>query len=146
MTKIKKIFVQGPVSPDAIATSIEKHATKTNIGGHHIFLGQVRADDTSGSRVAAIEYTAHEALAEEKMSVLREEIFDKFDIVCMHIYHSLGVIKAGELCFFVFVSSKHRKAAMEACEFLVEKFKKEMPVWGKEILENEDYVWKINQS
>ena len=43
--KPKNIFVEGPISSDKIATSIQNHSSKTNIGAHSIFLGQVRADE-----------------------------------------------------------------------------------------------------
>lgn len=43
--KPKNIFVQGPISLEKIAQSIANHASKTDIGGHSIFLGQIRADD-----------------------------------------------------------------------------------------------------
>jgi molybdopterin synthase catalytic subunit len=62
----------------------------------------------------------------------------------MHIYHSLGEVKVGEICLFVFTSSKHRKAAMQACDELVERIKAELPVWGKEILDSEGHEWKVN--
>lgn len=145
MSKIKKIFIQGPISPEFVAKSIGDHAHKTKIGGHSIFLGQVRADEVNDQIVSAIEYTSHIDLAEEKMANLREEVFTKFEISCLHVYHSLGLVEAGQLCFFVFTSSKHRKEAIDACEFLVEQFKKNIPVWGKEILDNEEHVWKKNQ-
>ena len=44
----KKIFVDGPIEPAFIAESIAKHAVKTSIGAHDIFLGQVRADIIGG--------------------------------------------------------------------------------------------------
>jgi molybdopterin synthase catalytic subunit len=62
----------------------------------------------------------------------------------MHVYHSLGVVHAGEICLFVFTSSKHRKIAFDACEETVERIKKELPVWGKEIFAGGDYQWKEN--
>ncbi len=40
----KNIFVQGAIAASFIADSIQKHSTQTTIGGHSIFLGQVRAD------------------------------------------------------------------------------------------------------
>jgi molybdopterin synthase catalytic subunit len=140
----KNIFVQGAISPDKIAKSIANHSTKTDIGGHSIFLGQVRADEKEDGKVTAIEYTAYEEMALEKALEIREAIFAKYPLSCMHIYHSLGEVKTGEICLFVFTSSKHRKAAIDACEELVERIKKEVPVWGKEILENEKTVWKEN--
>src|SRR5258706_14714869 len=114
--KIKNIFYQGAIPASFIAESIQKHRTQTAIGGHSIFLGQIRADEKDGKKVAAIEYTAYEQMALEKMHTIREAIFEEYPLVCMHIYHSLGKIIAGEICFFVFTSSAHRKAAIDACE------------------------------
>jgi molybdopterin synthase catalytic subunit len=44
----------------------------------------------------------------------------------------------------VFTSSKHRKDAIAACEYLVERIKAEVPVWGKEIFEDDSHAWKVN--
>lgn len=141
--KPKNIFVQGPISSDKIAQSIQNHSTKTNIGAHSIFLGQVRADEKEGNTVTAIEYTAYKEMALQKAFEIREAIFEKYELTCMHIFHSLGEVKTGEICLFVFTSSKHRKMAIDACEELVEQIKKELPVWGKELMENGE-TWKVN--
>ena len=143
--KIKNIFTVGPIDPAFIADSIAKHATKTSIGGHSIFLGQVRADMIDGKQVEAIEYTSHEEMALQQMTVIREAIFAKYPLTCMHVYHSLGAIRTGEICLFVFTSSAHRKAAIDACNECVERIKAELPVWGKEIFQGEGYQWKVNQ-
>jgi len=142
--KAKNIFVQGPVASSFIADSIQKHSTKTEIGGHSIFLGQVRADTIDGKKVASIEYTAYDEMALEKMHTIREDIFAKYDLTCMHVYHSLGIVTAGEISLFVFTSSAHRKAAINACEETVERIKAELPVWGKELFEDETWQWKEN--
>ncbi len=143
--KIKNIFVQGAISPVFIGDSIAKHQTKTSIGGHSIFLGQVRADLIDEKLIAAIDYTSYEEMALDKMHEIREAIFAKYDLVCMHVYHSLGIVAAGEICLFVFTSAKHRKAAINACEELVELIKKELPIWGKEMFEDETHKWKTNK-
>jgi molybdopterin synthase catalytic subunit len=143
--KIKNIFTVGPIDPAFIADSIAKHATKTSIGGHSIFLGQVRADMIDSKQVEAIEYTSHEEMALQQMTVIREAIFAKYPLTCMHVHHSLGAIRAGEICLFVFTSSAHRKAAIDACNECVERIKAELPVWGKEIFQGEGYQWKVNQ-
>lgn len=142
---MKQIFKQGPISPSFISESIAKHATKTEIGAHNIFLGQVRADVIDGKEVSAIEYTAYEEMALEKMHIIREAIFSKYALTCMHVHHSLGIVKTGEICLFVFTSSQHRKSAIEACTEVVEKIKSELPIWGKELMDDQAYQWKINQ-
>ena len=142
--KPKKVFQQGPISPEKIATSIANHQSKTNIGAHSIFLGQVRADEIDGKTVQAIDYSAYEEMAEKEFYNIREAAFEKFDLTCMHIYHSLGPVKAGEICLFVFTSSAHRKAATEACSYLVEEIKVKVPIFGKEVFEDETHQWKVN--
>ena len=137
--------MQGPITSSFIAESIQKHSSKIDIGGHSIILGQVRADKIENKEVAAIEYTTYEEMALEKMHSIREDIFAKYDLTCMHVYHSLGIVKAGEISLFVFTSSVHRKAAISACEETVERLKAELPVWGKELLSDQTYQWKENK-
>nr|WP_299170596.1 molybdenum cofactor biosynthesis protein MoaE [uncultured Allomuricauda sp.] len=142
--KVKNVFVKGPIGPSFIADSIAKHQSKTQIGAHDIFLGQVRADEIEGKTVGAIEYTAYEDMANLKFHEIRENTFSKFDITCMHIYHSLGKVGVGEICLFVFVSSPHRRTAFEALESVVEEIKAQVPVFGKELFEDDSYQWKVN--
>ena len=142
---IKNIFIEGVIPAQKIADDIQKHATNTEIGAHSIFLGQVRADENEAGKVTAIEYTAYTEMALGKMHEIREALFAKYNLTCMHVHHSLGVVPVGEICLFVFVSSKHRKAAIDACEELVEAIKFQLPIWGKEILGIQNTVWKENK-
>jgi molybdopterin synthase catalytic subunit len=143
--KQKNIFMEGAIPSSFISESIQKHSSKTDIGGHSIFLGQVRADSIDGKKVSAIEYTSYVEMALEKMHEIREAIFVKYPLTCMHVYHSLGRVAAGEICLFVFTSSAHRKPAVDACSETVERIKAELPVWGKEWFEEEGYQWKENK-
>lgn len=144
--KIKhKVLQKGAIEPLSVAGVISKHSSNKDIGAHNIFLGQVRGDTIGGKTVTAIEYLAYEEMAEERFDEIRETAFAKFDISCVHIYHSLGVVKAGEICLFVFVASGHRQAAFDACRWIVDEVKKTVPVWGKEVLEDNSYVWKENK-
>ena len=140
----KKSFVQGAISAEFIGNSIAKHQSKTSIGAHNIFLGQVRADEIDGKTVSAIEYSAYEEMAEQSFHEIRESAFEKYDLTCLHIYHSLGTVKTGEICLFVFVSAPRRKVVYDALNFLVEEIKEKVAIFGKEIFEDESYTWKKN--
>lgn len=145
----RDIFVEGAIPASFIAESIAKHATRTDIGGHEIFLGQVRADQQPGAtnqqRTVAIEYTAYREMANEQMTVIREEAFARWpQMTCLHVHHSQGIIKAGELCFMVFASAPHRQQAREAVAFVTDEVKKRLPIFGKEILYDDSHLWKHN--
>ena len=143
--KVKKSsFIQGAISSVFICESIAKHQSKTAIGAHNIFLGQVRADEIEGKQVVAIDYSAYEEMAEQSFYEIRESAFAQFELSCLHLYHSLGEVKTGEICLFVFVSAPRRKVVYEALEFLVEAIKEKAPIFGKEIFEDASYTWKKN--
>ena len=145
MKKIRNIFIEGPIDPTFVAESIAKHTIKTNIGGHSIFLGQIREDSINDKKVWSIEFTAYQEMALEKSHEIRDEIITKYGLTCAHIYHSLGNINVGEICLFVFTSAPHRKEAIDACDEMVDRIKKEVPLWGKEILEDRSHTWKENK-
>ena len=140
----KSSFIQGPITSSFIGDAIAKHQSKTTIGAHNIFLGQVRADTIEGKKVVAIEYSAYEEMAEQSFYEIREAAFAKYELSCLHIYHSLGLVKTGEICLFVFVSAPRRKVVYEALEFLVEEIKEKVALFGKEIVDDETYTWKKN--
>ena len=145
MSDKKKVFIDGEITPDFIASAIAKHQSKTDIGAHNIFLGQVRADVIEGQTVSAIEFSCYEEMADPILYTIREETFQKFDLSCMHIYHSLDKVNVGEICFFVFVSAAHRPQVYEATEYIVDRIKNEVPIFGKEIFETGAYQWKMNK-
>ena len=133
--------MHGAITADFIGNSIAKHSSKTDIGAHAIFLGQVRIDEKENTAVANIEYSAHNEMAEKVFEDIREYAFEKFDMVCMHIHHSLGKVNVGEVSLFVFVSCKHRAQSFEALEWIVEEIKNKVPVWKKENHEDGNYSW-----
>ncbi len=135
------VLVQGPITPEFIANAIAKHSSKTDIGAHAIFLGQIRNDVKDGKAVTDIVYSAHNEMAEKEFSKLRETAFAKYDMVCMHIYHSLGSVKTGEISLFVFVSCKHREQSFEALRTIVDDVKANVPIWKRENYQDDSYNW-----
>lgn len=138
---VKNYLIDGPVAPSFIAEQIAKHNSKHDIGAHSIFLGQVRADEIKDKKVKAIEYSAYDEMANKKISEIREEAFSKWSLSCLHVYHSKGLVKTGEISLFVFVSSPHRRECIEAMQKIVEDIKHQVPIWKKEILEDETEQW-----
>lgn len=143
--KRKTCFIDGSISPSMIGDAIAKHGKKTSIGAHSIFIGQVRSDVIGEKTVKGIEYSAYREMAENEFHKIREAAFAEFNLTCLHIHHSLGAVRSGEINMFIFVSSAHRKAAIEACSEIVEKIKSSVPIFGKEIFEDETFQWKVNR-
>lgn len=143
-TKSKNCFIEGPIPSDFIGDSIKKHQLNTTIGAHQIFLGQVRADTIENKQVIAIEYSAQKEMSNNILDQLKQQTIRKFNLKCLHIYHSLGKVNSGEICLFVFASSKHRKNAQLAIEYSIEEIKSKTPIFGKEIFSDNSHQWKTN--
>ena len=105
MATKKTVFIDGPVSPAFIAESISKHSSKTDIGGHSIFLGQIRADQKDGLEVTAIEYSTYREMAEEKLFEIREETFKN---LISHACTSIIVWVKSDKVKFVFLYLPHQ--------------------------------------
>ena len=140
----ESIFVRGAVSPQFIADCIASLGDNSRTGAHDIFLGQVRADIIEGNEVVAIDYSAYEEMAQKQFEKIRTAAFEKFELTSLQVFHSIGMVRTGEICLFVLASSAHRKTAFEALRFVVEEIKKEVPVFGKELFEDDTYQWKVN--
>ncbi len=137
----KSYFIDGKIEAGFIAEQIAGHSKKHTIGAHSIFLGQVRADENENKKVVAIEYSAYEEMANTEFSKIREDAFAKWPLTCLHIFHSRGKVKSGELSLFVFVSSAHRKECIEAMQHVVEDIKHKVPIWKKELMEDASSNW-----
>ena len=138
-----KYLTPGPVSQKQITALIEKRSLETDSGAHSIFLGQVRSDEIEGKKVKAIEYSAYIELVDvEAEKIINKILSEHGDVRSVDIIHSTGVVKTGEISLLVFVTAIHRHQAMEACSMAVELIKESLPVWKKEIYEDESHLWK----
>jgi molybdopterin synthase catalytic subunit len=140
----QKIFIRGSIASSFITRIIVQQSRNRDMGATSIFLGHVRSDEWEGSRVKAIEYTANEGMANEKFTEIQTELFLKYPVTRLCVYHSLGTVQAGEICFFVLAVSGHRREAIQACNEAVERIKAELAIWGKLLLENGTSKWKEN--
>ena len=138
-----RYLTPGPVSQKQITACIEKRNLETDSGAHSIFLGQVRSDEIEGKKVKAIEYSAYTELVNaEAEKIINKILSEHGDVRSVDIIHSTGVVKTGEISLLVFVTAIHRHQAMEACSMAVELIKESLPVWKKEIFEDESHLWK----
>ena len=145
MNDTASIFHDGPIPPELVSACLEQYAAEKTTGAYSCFLGQVRADVVNGEEVIAIEYTAYTSMADDAFLKINAEVTSSFGLNASFIKHSIGMVEAGQICLLVLTMAAHRKAAMDACNILVERIKKELPIWGKEVVMGEGYQWKENK-
>lgn len=142
---MKNYLINGAIKADKIAENLQVPGKDHGTGGHSIFLGQVRDDIVDGKRVKGIEYSAYEEMVNKEIEKIKKIIFSEYDDVKeIEISHSIGNVEVGGISLFIRVSAGHRDHATLACRHALELIKTDLPVWKKEIFEDNSYRWLEN--
>ncbi len=108
-------------------------------GGITSFVGTVR-NQTKGRSVDRLEFEAYVPMALSEMQKLAEEARQRWQTEKIAMHHRVGVLGIGEIAVVIAVATPHRKAAFEACQFLIDTLKQTVPIWKKEVLEDGE-IW-----
>ena len=100
-------------------------------GGIAVFVGTVR-NSTKNKNVTLLDFSGYEPMAVKEMQKIADRALEQFSIHKIAIHHAVGPLKIGEVPVIIAVSSAHRKAAFEACEFAIDTLKETVPIWKKE--------------
>ncbi|WP_128001631.1 molybdenum cofactor biosynthesis protein MoaE [Piscinibacter defluvii] len=101
------------------------------VGAVASFVGTVR-DRNDGSGVSAMELEHYPGMTEKSIEAMIDEAFRRFDIRAARVIHRVGPLKPLDQIVLVAVTSAHRGAAFQACEFLMDYLKTQAPFWKKE--------------
>ena len=108
-------------------------------GGISAFVGTVR-NDTQGKEVKQLDFSTYKPMAIKEMQKIADLAIGKFPIHKIAIHHAEGMLQIRDIPVIITVSSKHRKAAFEACEFAIDTLKETVPIWKKEYFADGE-VW-----
>ena len=105
-------------------------ATQSDTGAVVSFTGVVR-DDSGGLQALEIEH--YPAMTERAISGMVAQARSRWDIADALVIHRFGTLKKGEVIMMVATAARHRRAAFEAADFLMDFLKSRAPFWKKEI-------------
>jgi molybdopterin synthase catalytic subunit len=96
---------------------------------------------TAGRKTQYLVYEAYDGMAVNEMQRLGREAHKRFEVAHVGIVHRTGRLEIGETSVVIAVSAPHRRAAFEACEWLIKELKRTVPIWKKEVYEDgEEWV------
>lgn len=100
-------------------------------GGIALFVGTVR-NSTQDKQVLRLDFSTYETMALKEMQKIADAALSEYSIHKIAIHHAIGELEIGEIPVIIAVSSAHRDAAFDACEFAIDTLKKTVPIWKKE--------------
>jgi MoaE-MoaD fusion protein len=123
------------IDSEAILQSIKRRED----GAVSLFDGIVR-NNTRGRSTLYLEYEAYEGMALKQMEALAKYALENYKVRDVRLVHRLGRLEIGETSVLIVVASAHRGPAFDACRYLIDTLKKQVPIWKKEFFED-GAVW-----
>jgi molybdopterin synthase catalytic subunit len=105
------------------------------------FEGVVRAEGAADNPLVALEYQAHGAMALRRMRDIRERAIEAYPVCAVALVHRVGRLEVGATSVAIAVSAPHRAAAFEACRFVIDALKADVPIWKREIYADGQSAW-----
>lgn len=124
-------ITEAPISPEAIVDKVRGEG----YGALVTFVGTIRGH-SQGKRVLYMEYEAYKEMAEKKLRQIGEEIRARWGLKDVALCHRVGRVGVGETALVVVVAAPHRKEAFEACQYAIDRVKRIVPLWKKEVRED----------
>lgn len=102
------------------------------VGGVALFIGQVR-DHARGRAVTRLEYEAYPAMAMKQLQAIVTDLEARFPGTRVALHHRTGTLAIGEVAVIAAAGSAHRAAAFDAVREAIERLKRDVPIWKREI-------------
>lgn len=97
-------------------------------GGVATFTGVVRGDDG----VTALELEHYPGMTEQALIALAEAATVRWSLLGVTIVHRVGAMAPGDRIVFIGTAAEHRREALEACAYLIDRLKTDAPFWKRE--------------
>ncbi|WP_028022798.1 molybdopterin synthase catalytic subunit MoaE [Enterovibrio calviensis] len=124
----------------SIADEYQRLNASDSDGAIVTFVGKVR-DMNLGDNVTGLTLEHYPGMTEKSLNDIVEQANSRWPLTYVRVIHRVGALNIGDQIVFVGVTSAHRNAAFEACEFIMDYLKTQAPFWKKERLnDNERWV------
>jgi molybdopterin synthase catalytic subunit len=104
----------------------------TDEGGLVSFVGVARPKTKDGADVESLFLDHHPRLTERSLEEIGQAAAEKFKLDKLAIVHRCGAIAPGEAIVFVAAASRHRRAAFEAADYMMDRLKTDAVFWKRE--------------
>ena len=115
-----------PIDPIALLDAFSQSAD--GIGAIVSFTGVVRGE----GGVTTLWLDHHPKLTEQAIGALAEQASARFALEALAIVHRIGSVGPGEPIVFVAAAAKHRRAAFDAVDHVMDRLKTDVPFWKRE--------------
>ncbi|MBC7131195.1 molybdenum cofactor biosynthesis protein MoaE [Candidatus Bathyarchaeota archaeon] len=132
------VHPKGSLTLEELIRSLKGQENFWKAGAVAIFMGVVRGETPEGEKVQKLEIEAYEEKADEVLSNICEDLRKRDGIVDVQIHHFQGEFSVGEDLVYVVVAGSHRENVFPVLREAVERYKREAPLFKKEVVIGRD--------
>ena len=111
-----------PVSPELVVDEV-----KTDGSGCVVtYVGLIR-EYSRGKQVMAVEYKDPRGEATGKLQEIADEAKQRWQLENVAFVHRVGKLNVGDINLVIAVASAHRQEGFAACQYIIDRFKQELP-------------------
>lgn len=107
------------------------------------FEGWVR-NHNNATQVSKLTYYGYENLALNQGRAIIAEAKRRFDITQAVAIHRIGALEIGDMAVWIGVASSHRYPAFDACRWILDTIKADIPIWKQEYYGDNSSEWLSN--
>jgi len=111
-------------------------STNSSIGAVVSFIGTVR--DLTSESLISLTLEHYPGMTEKSLRSIADKARKKWEIESVTIIHRVGTLGIGDQIVLVITSSKHRQAAFDSCNYIMDFLKTDAPFWKKEVSDKEE--------
>ncbi len=135
MESLINVYIsENPLSID----QVYQGAVNETCGGICLFIGTVR-NRNKGKEVTHLDFETYTPMALKEMKKIAEQAIEKFGVKHVSIFHRSGYVGIKDIAVIIAVTSVHRDACFQACQYAIDTLKETVPIWKKEFLEDGSY-------
>lgn len=109
-------------------------------GAVSTFMGVVR-NHQNGKCVKTLYYECYQTMAEKQIRLIVDRIRERWSVHDIFVQHRIGWLEVGEIAVVIAVHSAHRDEAFAACRSIIDEIKRTVPIWKKEVYEDDTSEW-----
>jgi len=130
------VYKKGTLSIQDVLKSVKKRPDYHKVGAITLFIGVVRGETAKGVKVKGLELEAYDEKADQVLENICEELKTRKGVVDVQIHHFTGKFELGEDLVYVLVAGGHRSQVFPVLKEAVERYKKEAPIFKKELVKD----------
>jgi molybdopterin synthase catalytic subunit len=151
--RVRVIELREAAFPEGLGEELGRRLATPADGAVVVFAGRTRespgtpapgqeaeAARHAGRHVDALEYEAHESMAERVLGAIADEVAERFGVLRLAIVHRLGPVALGEVSILVVAAAPHRDAAFQAARYAIDETKARAPIWKAERF-SDGHIW-----